>query len=132
MPEFELAADVRHLIASHLPSIDHVDVLLLLRGIAPKGLTRDEIIQKTGIATALVDRALADLRTSGLVEPVMTGEKVEALVYRPQSQAQSKAVDNLATTYNERPVTLIRAVYDRGAHPAISFAEAFRIRGGNR
>jgi hypothetical protein len=127
--EFELPPDVRRLIASHIASVDHVDVLLLLRAAAPESLTAAEIVQKTGIAAALVDRTLTDLRDSGLVAEA---DGVDSFLYRPQSAALSEAVANLSTMYNERPVTLIRAVYDRGAHPAISFAEAFRIRGGDR
>jgi hypothetical protein len=32
--------------------------------------------------------------------------------------------------YNQRPVTLVRALYSRPSRPLQSFADAFRLRGG--
>ena len=47
--------------------------------------------------------------------------------YEPATPALRRAVELLAIAYNERPVTLVRAIYDRPS--AIqSFADAFRIR----
>jgi len=39
-------------------------------------------------------------------------------------------VDALADLYHTKPVSLVRAIYDRPARAAQTFADAFRIRNG--
>ena len=131
MNDSEFPREVRGLIASALASMDHVEVLVLLHRNAPAFLTRDDVVKQTGIAPGLVDRAIADLETRGLITVNDTAGG-PTLAYSPRSEELRDTVDKLVTLYNERPVSLIRAVYDRPAHPVISFADAFRVRGGNQ
>lgn len=131
MAEFTLGPEVRRLVASHLASMDHVEVLLRLRRAAPAPLARDELIRETDRPEGLVETALADLIKGGLVTTEEEAGGIPTLKYDPQSEELRRAVDELAAMYNERPVTLIRAIYDRAAQPVISFAEAFRVRGGS-
>ncbi len=128
MAEFGLSPEVRELVASHLASMDHLEILLLLHGRAHEALTEEEMVRATGRPRELVRTAASDLVASGLLK--QSGENPEArLAYDPRSEQLRMAVAELATMYNERPVTLIRAIYDRPAEPVVSFAEAFRVRG---
>ena len=131
MTEFTLGPEVRRLVSSHLASMDHVEVLLLLLKNAPEALTRDEIVSRTGRPEALIDVAVADLTRGGLAASKPGAAGIPAYSYEPQSAELRDAVSELATMYNERPVTLIRAIYDRAPSPVISFADAFRVRGNS-
>ncbi|MEO5815589.1 MAG: hypothetical protein ABIT20_09950 [Gemmatimonadaceae bacterium] len=65
---------------------------------------------------------LADLTASHLLQRSGTDYS-----YAPDAGTRA-LVDELAELYNSKPVTLVRAIYDRPASAARSFADAFRIR----
>ena len=130
MSEFNLGPEVRRLVASHLASMDHVEVLILLYRSAPAALPLGEIVSRTARPLPLIENALRDLTTGGLVADKSQTDSERLFAYEPQSDSLRGVVDELVAMYNERPVTLVRAIYDRPAQPVISFADAFRIRGG--
>jgi len=111
--------------------MDHVEVLLLLHKRDPEALSTDDIVRESGRPVELIANALNDLSTGGLASSAPGASGVESFRYDPQSESLRSVVNDLAAMYNERPVTLIRAVYDRPAQPVLSFAEAFRVRGGD-
>lgn len=129
MAEFGLSPKVRSLVSSHLASMDHLEILLLLHGAAPDALSVKDMIQKTGRPGDLVHAAVTDLVASGLLAQSEPDLEAGVVSFNPRSDEMRSAVSELATMYNERPVTLIRAIYDRPAEPVVSFAEAFRVRG---
>ena len=81
---------------------------------------------------ALVAAALADLETARLVE-LVPGTSDEQYRYRSGDATADADVAALREEYERRPVTLIRAMYERPASPAPpsaaqAFADAFRVR----
>jgi hypothetical protein len=122
----ELPAEVRHLIARHLASMEQVDVLLLLAR-APEqwqsgaDISRSLRIDEKGVAA----RTFEELRDARLIE--MDGAHPPRYRYAPANAGDKAAVEMLAVAYNERPVTLVRAIYARPT-AAQSFADAFRLR----
>jgi hypothetical protein len=107
--------------------MDHVQLLLLLESTRPEMWTRDKLVTDSKIVPAVADIVLKDLVSSGLVvaEPGPDGGSYR---YDPASEETKRDVSEIAAMYNERPVTLVRAVYDRPPEPAVSFADAFSIR----
>jgi hypothetical protein len=71
-------------------------------------------------------RALAHLLAVGLVER----DAASGVGYRyaPATPALHRAVGMLLQMYNQRPVTLVRALYARPSTAVQSFADAFRLR----
>lgn len=123
LPDAELPEVVLALVRQHMHSMDHVAVLLALRASPDAELRSGELASLARIDTAVTTSVLADLAASHLVA------KTTAAGYRYQpSEAMRDAVDQLAEMYNSRPVTLVRAIYDRPASAVKSFADAFRIR----
>jgi hypothetical protein len=118
----ELPEVVQRLVTGHLPTLDHVTALLAAYA-AP-----DQLHDSMSIAPIIrVDekvaaKVLSELAASHLLER-------EGAHFRFASTPEVReAVEQLALMYNTRPVTLIRAIYDRPASSAQSFADAFRIR----
>lgn len=111
--------------------MDHVEVLLLLHKSAPQEFSTDDIARETTRPQELITAALDDLTKGGLVSRAAGAGGVETFHYEPQSDELRSAAESLVDVYNTKPVTLIRAIYDRPAEPVISFAEAFRVRGGD-
>ena len=117
-----LPPEVEQLVRRHLPSMDHAEVLLKV-GAAPD--------ERWTIA-----RASAELGGRAVGQAVMDLHGAQLLVALPEDEAfrlspdasVRHAVQLLADAYNQLPVTLIKAIYNRPADPLHSFADAFRLR----
>jgi transcription initiation factor IIE alpha subunit len=119
MDEYSLPPDVQRLINEVLESMDHVEVLFRL---GREGeVTFERLSKEVHVAPAQLQKALRDLEDAKLITS-------DGATYRvTQSARDREAVESFVTTYNTRPVTLIRAVYARPS-PLRTFADAFRLR----
>ena len=123
-----LPAEVTTLLHRALPSMVHIELLLLLARMAPQSATRYTLATELRSSPALVAAALEDLETSRLVQPVPGTEPVEHR-FDGSDPAAVRAVAALQGEYDRRPVTLIKALYNRpAASPIQAFADAFRLR----
>lgn len=123
-----LEPEVRRLIASQLASMDHVEVLILLHRIAPAAVTQVDAARETRRPVELLTAVMSDLVNGGLASRASGPGGDDIFVFAPKSESLRRDVEQLVAVYNERPVTLIRAVYDRPPEPVKSFADAFRLR----
>ena len=120
----EISRAARALIDAHIVSMDHVQALLYLRE-QGRAVHATEIATAIGLDAKVVAAALRDLAHGGmLVEEPGTA----CYRYQPQPEAEERAVEELSTLYHTRPVTLVRALYDRPSIALRSFADAFRLR----
>ena len=117
-----LPAALRSLILHHMPSMDHIAVLLAMRADPALPHTPADVARHTRLERDVVERALRDLATSQLVQ--RTGDTFR---YAPANE-MLPTIDELAVMYRTKPVTLVRALYDRPARAVQSFADAFRLR----
>ena len=125
MTEPGLPAEVRALIRGPVASMAHVEALLLLRRRAPVAVSVADLAADAQLPTPVqTRRCLDDLVGAGLLERV----EADRYRYAPRRDEERNAVDALAAMYNEKPVTLVRAVYARPAGPIQAFADAFRLR----
>jgi hypothetical protein len=124
-----LPAEVIALLNRALPSMVHIEVLLLLQRTAPKAWTPTEAAIELRSSPELARTALADLRTARLAEQLGGGQ-----TYRldASDDAVVASVLGLQTVYDTRPVTLIKALYKRPAASVQAFADAFRLRSEDR
>ncbi len=117
-----LPAALQSLILQHLPSMDHVAVLLAMRAEPAALHTPADLARRTGLERDVVDRGLRDLASSQLVQRAGA-----AFRYAPAPELVL-TIDELADMYRTKPVTLVRALYDRPPRAVQSFADAFRLR----
>jgi hypothetical protein len=120
----EFPPAVLQLLHQHLPTMDHVEVLLLLFGEADRRHHVEAIASATRIPEHLVHSAVADLVSAGLVV------RADGEVSFNEASGARNAIAQLADLYNTRPVTLVRAIYSRPS-PLKSFVDAFRLRKGD-
>jgi hypothetical protein len=119
----ELPTAVRELVAQCLHSMEEVDALLLLAG-HDAALSVPEIRERLRLPeSSLSPASILELEQRGLV--VCEIGQVPRYRYAPDDEALRKAVGLLALAYRERPVTLVRLVYNRPQR-AQTFTEAFR------
>jgi hypothetical protein len=126
MTDADLPREVRDLIIRQLHSMEEIEVLLLLAA-APSSFTLKEIrrglrlpeseVPLPSIARLIKHRFITCDDSSG----------ESRYSYGPADPGIRRAIDLLRVAYNERPVTLVRLVYNRPS-PAQSFADAFRIK----
>lgn len=123
-PTEPLTPGVRALLDTHVRTPAHLEVLVLLFRTAPRGWRPEELTAEVGSASAAdVVRCLAEFTESQLVT-----SNGSTYTFAPASEGMRSATEALAKEYNERPVTLIRALYERPPSAVLSFADAFRLR----
>jgi hypothetical protein len=123
--EPEISRELRELIDRHLRSVDEVEVLLCLYHSTGEGLTPQRTAAACNKSLEDVTEDLRDLTDSGFL---VYDRFEDTYSYSVHNQAVNDVVDQLAHLYNERPVSLIHAIYERPSSSVQSFADAFRIR----
>jgi hypothetical protein len=121
----DIPEEVRRLVQGHLPTMDHLEILLYLVRRTPEGRTIPEILAAVSTQAETVADKLADLVESRLV---VTEDGVYRYRDAPDDLTQKLAVKGLLDAYNALPMALIRLVYERPAYAAHLFANAFRLR----
>ena len=123
-----LPEEVRALIYSSVPTIDALEVLLLLvrepeSSRTAAGIARD--LEPTILSEDALREYLALLLSQGILE----GSPDGGVAYRPSSEGMAAAIEGLRAAYDQKPVTLIRTVYSiADAKKLQAFADAFRLR----
>lgn len=125
MTQADLPPEVLALVHGPVSTLAHVEMLLALRAADPDERSTEQLAAAAQISTIVnAERFLRELLDAQLIATASEG----AWRYAPRGSALRAGVDRLAAMYNERPVTLIRALYERPVRPLHSFADAFRIR----
>ena len=118
---------VRRLVHAHLPTMEHVDALVLLVGAAGEDRSSKEV---AGDLHTEPESAAAVLRA--LVKAGFLRSQVDGGVERFRYVADPTlhpVVEELLEAHRTLPVSLVRLVYDRPSPDvAKEFADAFRIR----
>lgn len=123
----DLPQEVTTLLHRALPSMVHIELLLLLFRTGPRSWTLHELAVELRSSPDLVASALADLETSRLAEKE-PGVNPPKHRFDASQAAAIQAVATLQTIYDRRPVTLIKALYRRPPTAVTAFADAFRLR----
>ena len=109
----DLPEDVRKLLHEHIESYEQLEVLLLLRRERYEAWTVNALATRLRIGEALIEPALAALRSAGLVsvdKGAGSGAQPPRHVYRPTSSGLDATVGKLDREYAERPISIIKAM----------------------
>lgn len=113
---------VREFIGRYLPSIDHLDALLLLSRDEARTWTSEEAAAALHYPPLSCEKVLTDLVRFGLAE--ITGNEFR---YGPATDTLRSAVSQLEDLNRKQPVSLVREIY-RQSPSARLFSDAFRLR----
>jgi len=122
-----LPQDVRDLLAHHLSTMEHVEVLLALAGDEERAWSAGDIAALTHTTPASVTARLEEL-VAGRFASSAPSAAGATYRYAPGTPEMRRAVASLEEMYRTKPVTLIKAIYERPASAVQSFADAFRVR----
>ena len=114
--------DARRFLLGVIPSVPHLEALLLLRGNPvpwPIAQLASRLYVDAAIAKALVeDLAIAGLATCS----------AEGCQYTPSDAAMAATVDAVARLYARRTVAVAELIHSTSDRKALRFADAFRLR----
>lgn len=125
MDSSELSESLRHFLQSNTPTFQAVELLLFLAAQTDRRWLPEDIVEAikpTVITLSAVKEYLAVFRAQGLVQ----GD--ESVAFAPATPGLQSSVDELAQAFNERPVTLIRTIYELPENKIRSFADSFRLK----
>jgi hypothetical protein len=120
----EISDDVRELIRRRVTSMDHVEVLMRLYEAGGEALTSQQLERGARLGPQTVARCAAELVSARLVSHDPASDSYR---YAPPN-VDRPTVEELASLYHQRPVTLVKLVYAQPPNPVKSFADAFRLR----
>jgi hypothetical protein len=124
-PDFPEA--LRSFIRDHIPDVDAAEVLLLLARNRDRRFAVRAIVDETrhaAVSEAAIRRHLALFRERGLIVEMND----DTFQYYPVVPQLDPLIAALTKAYNERPVTMVRMIYELKDEKIRSFADAFRLK----
>lgn len=120
----ELPREVITLLHRSLPSMVHIELLLLLLRTLPRAWSTNDAALELRSSPELVAATSDDLVDARLALRDASG----AVCFNAENDATMAAVMALQDVYNRRPVTLITALYRRPPSAVQAFSDAFKLR----
>jgi hypothetical protein len=128
MAQQPIPDDIRRFVLTSIPSVPHLEALLLLRAGQADVWRAATVAERLYIGDKVAHDVLVDLCRAGMIAPREPADGVIDYRYQPSSDAMGALIDRLAALYGSHllEVTyLIHSALDRKAH---LFADAFKWR----
>lgn len=126
MKNFEhVSADVREMVRKRVTSMDHVEVIVGLRGAGEAGMTETQLRTATRLDSAQLARAVRDLLRADIIA---LDAAAGCYRYQPRSDADRATLESIMQLYHQKPVTLVKLIYSMPSVTIDAFADAFRLR----
>jgi hypothetical protein len=113
--------DVRRFILTSIPSVPHLEALLLVRREPHAEWDEGTLARRLYIGEKTAHSVLADLAEAGFVASIREG----TVRYGPAHDGQAEIVDKVADAYAHDLIEVTNLIHGRSA---LLFADAFRIR----
>jgi hypothetical protein len=117
-----IPGDVRRFLLATIPTVPHLEALLLLRG-RPEEWPLAQLASRLYVDAPNATLLLDDLIASGLVAAGDGGYR-----YAPADADVASTVDALATLYARQMVMVAELIHSSSDRKAHRFADAFRLR----
>lgn len=121
-PMLTLSPDLRRFVVAKIPTVSHLEALLLLRA-TNAACSVGQLGARLYVSLPQVIKIVDDLETVGLA--VHLGENVQ---YMPKSDKLAQSVDELAQAYARRLVEVTQLIHSANDRKARRFADAFLVR----
>ena len=122
----QLPATVIRFIEAHVPSLAHLELLLLLMQAPGRWWDAPAVAAELGIGTDAARRALDHLASSNLLAIRVTADV--RYQYQPGRADLAEAAAIVADTYRQQRLAVLEVVARPDKRGLRSFADAFRIR----
>jgi DNA-binding MarR family transcriptional regulator len=122
-----LPDDIRRFLDGNIETIDQLEVLRILGEKPDREWTAAELAAEVQAKPQVVATHVVALQGRGLLTAQQRGADLVARHGARTPELQT-LVGRLLQLYRERPVTMIKMVYERAKDPLRTFADAFRLR----
>jgi hypothetical protein len=122
MSAADIPGDVRRFLLATIPTVPHLEALLLLRGHA-EGWTLPQLASRLYVDATTANMLVSDLVTAGLA-----GASGDIYRYAPADESVAATVDALAALYARYMVAVAELIHSSSDRKAQRFADAFRLR----
>ena len=123
MPASNIPDGVRRFLLAAVPSVPHLEALLLLHAMPDQAWSAGLLAGRLYISADAAAALLNDLAGCGLATRVAGG-----LRYAPADPALAGVVDELAGVYARHVVEVAELIHSSSDRKARHFADAFRLR----
>ena len=120
--------DIRRFVLTSIPSVPHLEALLLLRAAEPAFWQAARLSERLYISDKLAQSLLTDLCRSGMVEPRDESQQAVAYRYQPTTAELRATIDSLAELYARQLVEVTHLIHSKLDRKAQQFADAFKWR----
>jgi hypothetical protein len=124
----EIDLGVRAFIAEHIQSVAQLELILLLHSNPHQPWSAADAAREFGLSPEMTLGLLRGLCQQGFASA--SDETDPQFRFAPKSTEIQRLVDQVATLYQQRRVTLVQLIYSRPVDKLQSFADAFRFRKG--
>jgi hypothetical protein len=119
--------DVRRFLDANIETIDQLEILRVLSEKPDREWAAAPLAVAVQADPLAVAGHVAALQGRGLLTSERRGPELVCW-YGPRTPELQVLTHRLLQLYRERPVSMIKLVYDRAKDPLRSFADAFRLR----
>lgn len=130
LAESPLSDPVRRFILRHIHTLEQLEILVFLLESAPRAFSDQEIASSLRTTADSARSRLSRLHGDGII--ALTSDTTPKYLYKPRSEALDREARALLASYRERRVAVITQIFAPPAERAMLFAEAFRIKKGER
>jgi len=122
-----LPEDVARFMNENVETIDQLEILRVLGEERQREWDARALSSEVQTEPEAIRAHLAAMQARGLIT---TATRAAGLTYRfgASTPELESMVNRLLQVYKERPVTMIKLVYERAKDPLRAFADAFRLR----
>lgn len=125
MTEDHIPDDVRRFITLSIPSVPHLEAILLCRHDSHRAWTAKEVAERLYMSEKTAGDLLSDLCGAGM----LTLDAASTLYrYTPHSDELRSIVDRLAQVYAKNLVSVTNLIHSKTGKKAQQFADAFKLR----
>jgi hypothetical protein len=119
--------DVRLFLEGNIDCLEQLETLRILGSDPAREWSVADMAREAQTDAELMVNHLAALQARGL----LTSERREGIIYcryGARTAELERSLSRLLELYRQRPVTMIRMVYEKASNALRTFAEAFRLR----
>lgn len=125
MAKTEIPDDVRRFILTSIPSVPHIEALILVHATAPRSWTVSELAQRLYVPAAVAESLLRDLCQSAMLQG---DHATAAYFFDAQTNPLGQTIERLAQLYSTHLVEITLLIHSKLDRKAQQFADAFKLR----
>lgn len=124
----DIPPDLRRFILTSIPSVPHIEALMLLRAAAPAKWSAADLARRLYVPPQAAAAVLTDLCKSGILR---CDDEADTYSYEPGLVVPAELIDRLAALYASQLVEVTMLIHSKLDRKAQQFADAFNLRKGS-